>query len=181
MKSNQARYRTSTLCRTLGVSTSGYYAWSTRSPSARAQADLLLGDRIEAHWHKSCCTYGRPKLNADLLDDGISISNDRFARLMRERGIFGVSLRKGFKTTRRDRDARPAPDLVERKFVAERPDQLWVADITYIPTWNGFLFLAVVLDVWSRRIVGWAMANHFRTELVLQALDMAICDVGLRA
>ena len=174
MKSNQARYCISTLCRTLGVSLSGYYAWSTRAPSLRKQADLLLGDRIEAYWRKSRCTYGRPNLKADLLDDGISISNDRLARLMRERGIFGISRRKGFKTTHRDRDARPAPDLVERKFVASRPNELWVADITYIPTWNGFLFLAVVLDVFSRRIVGWAMANHLRTELVLQALDMAI-------
>lgn len=93
---------------------------------------------------------------------------------MRERGIFGVSRRKKFKTTRRDRDARPAPDLVERRFIADAPNRLWVADITYIPTWSGFLFLAVVLDVFSRRVVGWSMANHLRTELVLQALDMAI-------
>lgn len=174
MKSNHARYSVSTLCRTLGVSASGYYAWSTRPPSARKQADLLLGDRIEALWRQSRSTYGRPRLMVDLHDEGISISNDRLARLMRQRGIFGASRRKGFKTTRRDRDARPAPDLVERNFVASAPDQLWVADITYVPTWSGFLFLAVVLDVFSRRVVGWAMANHLRTELVLQALDMAI-------
>ncbi len=111
---------------------------------------------------------------ADLRDEGISTSNDRLARLMRERGIYGVSRRRKFKTTCRDRDARPAPDLVERQFAAEAPNRLWVADITYIPTWNGFLFLAVVLDVFSRRVVGWLMASHLRTELVLQALDMAI-------
>jgi putative transposase len=174
VKSNQARYRISTMCRTLGVSISGYYAWLTRPPSLRKQADALLGDRIEAFYHASRCTYGRPNLKVDLGDVGISISNDRLARLMRERGIVGVSRRKAFKTTRRDRDARPAPDLVDRKFVADAPNELWVADITYIPTWSGFLFLAVVLDVFSRRIVGWAMANHLRTELVLQALDMAI-------
>lgn len=174
MKSNQARYRISTMCRTLGVSISGYYAWLSRPPSLRKQADVLLGDRIEAFYHASNCTYGRPNLKADLSEVGISISNDRLARLMRERGIVGVFRRKGFKTTRRDRAARPAPDLVERKFVADAPNQLWVADITYIPTWSGFLFLAVVLDVFSRRIVGWAMANHLRTELVLQALEMAI-------
>ncbi len=174
MKSNQARYRISTMCRTLGVSISGYYAWLTRPLSLRKQADALLGDRIEAFYHASRCTYGRPNLKVDLAEAGISISNDRLARLMRERGIVGVSRRKAFKMTRRDRDARPAPDLVERKFVADAPNQLWVADITYIPTWSGFLFLAVVLDVYSRRIVGWAMANHLRTELVLQALDMAI-------
>jgi len=93
---------------------------------------------------------------------------------MRERNIHGASRRKGFKTTVRDRDARPAPDLVERKFVATAPNQLWVADITYVPTLSGFLFVAIVLDVFSRRVVGWAMANHLRTELVLDALDMAI-------
>lgn len=174
MKSNQARYRISTMCRTLNVSISGYYAWLSRAPSARKQADILLGDRIEAFYHASHCTYGRPNLKVDLAEVGISISNDRLARLMRERGIVGVARRKTFKTTRRDRDARPAPDLVERKFIADAPNQLWVADITYIPTWSGFLFLAVVLDVFSRRIVGWAMANHLRTELVLQALEMAI-------
>jgi len=174
VKSNQARYRIATLCRLLEVSTSGYYAWCTRAPSARKQADLLLGDRIEALYHKSRSTYGRPRLKADLLDEGISISNDRLARLMRERQIVGASRRKGIRTTVRNRDARPAPDLVQRTFVADAPDRLWVADITYIPTWAGFLFLAVVLDVYSRRIVGWAMANHLRTELVLQALDMAI-------
>ena len=93
---------------------------------------------------------------------------------MRERHIVGVSRRKGTITTIRDRDARPAPDLVDRKFQADGPDQLWVADITYVPTWAGFLYLAVVLDVYSRRVVGWAMANHLRTELVLDALNMAI-------
>jgi putative transposase len=174
VKSNQARYRISTMCHVLGVSLSGYYAWLTRPPSLRKQTDALLGDRIEAFYHASRCTYGRPNLKVDLAEAGISISNDRLARLMRERNIVGVSRRKAFKTTRRDRDARPAPDLVDRKFVADAPNQLWVADITYIPTWSGFLFLAVVLDVFSRRTVGWAMANHLRTELVLQALDMAI-------
>jgi putative transposase len=102
------------------------------------------------------------------------VSGKRVARLMRERGIYGVSRRKSTVTTIRNRDARPAPDLVDRNFRADRPDQLWVADITYIPTWAGFLYLAVVLDVFSRRVVGWAMANHLRTELVLEALDMAI-------
>jgi putative transposase len=93
---------------------------------------------------------------------------------MRAAGLQGVSRRKGWKTTVRDRDARPAPDLVERSFTATGPDRLWVADITYIPTWSGFLFLAVVVDVWSRRVVGWAMETHLRTELVLAAFDMAV-------
>jgi putative transposase len=174
VKSHQAQYCISTLCRVLGVSASGYYAWSTRCPSARKVANGLLGDRLEAHWRESREIYGRPRLQADLREEGIRASDKRVARLMRERNIHGASRRKGFKTTVRDRDARPAPDLVERKFVATAPNQLWVADITYVPTLTGFLFVAIVLDVFSRRVVGWAMANHLRTELVLDALDMAI-------
>jgi putative transposase len=174
VKSHQAKYRISTLCRMLGVSASGYYAWSTRAPSARKMADLLLGDRVEALWRASRETYGRPRLQSDLVDEGIHVSDKRIARLMRERKIAGASRRKGFKTTIRDRNAQPAPDLVERKFTATAPNQLWVADITYVPTWSGFSFVAIVLDVYSRRVVGWAMATHLRTELVLDALNMAI-------
>jgi putative transposase len=174
VKAYQAEYPVVTMCRVLEVSPSGYYAWRQRGPSQHAQEDLKLGDRIEALHRQSRRTYGRPRIQADLRDDGIRVSDKRVARLMRERGIHGASRRKGFKTTVRDRDARPAPDLVEREFKAAAPDQLWVADITYIPTWAGFLFLAVVLDVFSRRVVGWAMATHLRTELVLDALDMAI-------
>jgi putative transposase len=174
VKSNQAKYRISTLCRTLEVSASGYYAWATRPPSKRKISDMLLGDRIEANWRESRETYGRPRIQADLIDEGIHVSDKRVARLMKERSIHGASRRKGFKTTVRDRDARPAPDLVDRKFTATAPNQLWVADITYVPTWSGFLFVAIVLDVYSRRVVGWAMATHLRTELVLDALNMAI-------
>jgi putative transposase len=174
VKANQADYPISMLCRVLGVSASGYYAWNTRPPSMRKIADARLGDHIEVIYRKSRFTYGRPRINAELIDEGIGISAKRLARLMRERFIYGVSRRKGVTTTIRDRDSRPAPDLVERKFTADRPDQLWVADITYIPTWAGFLYLAIVLDVYSRRVVGWAMATHLRTDLVLDALDMAI-------
>jgi putative transposase len=174
VKSHQAKYRISTMCRMLEISASGYYAWATRPPSARKISDLLLGDRIEANWRDSRETYGRPRIQADLIDEGIHVSDKRVARLMRERSIHGASRRKGFKTTVRDRDARPAPDLVDRKFTAAAPNQLWVADITYVPTWSGFLFVAIVLDVYSRRVVGWAMATHLRTELVLDALNMAI-------
>lgn len=174
MKAYQATFPITRLCRLLDVSTSGFYAWCKRPPSARRQSDAKLGDHIEALYRQSRSTYGRPRLHADLKDEGICISGKRLARLMRERRIVGVSRRKGVITTIRDRDARPAPDLVDRKFRADRPDQLWVADITYVPTWSGFLYLAVVLDVFSRRVVGWAMANHLRTELVLEALNMAI-------
>ena len=134
----------------------------------------MIGDRLEAFHRESDGNYGRPRLHADLREHGIAISGKRGARLMRERNIQGATRRRFTVTTVRDRTARPAPDLVDRRFQADAPDQLWVADITYVPTWSGFLYLAVVLDVYSRRIVGWAMANHLRTELVLDALDMAI-------
>jgi putative transposase len=174
VKSYHAHYNIATLCRVLGVSTSGYYAWLNRAPSQRHQADIVLGDRLEAYFQQSHCTYGRVRLQGDLRDEGIRVSDKRVARLMRERKIVGASRRKGYKTTIRDQDARPAPDLVDRRFTATAPDQLWVADITYIPTYSGFLFLAVVLDVFSRRVVGWHMAKNLKTQLVLDALNMAI-------
>ena len=174
MKSYHADYSVSTLCRVLDVSASGYYAWLNRMPSKRRQRDILLGDRIEVLHRKSRSNYGRPRLQADLRDEGLRVSDRRVARLMRERNIQGATRRKGFTTTIRDRDARPAPDLVDRNFTAAGPDQLWVADITYVPTLAGFLFVAIVLDAFSRRVVGWAMANHLRTELVLDALNMAL-------
>ena len=174
MKAYQASYPVTMLCRVLEVSASGYYAWCKRLPSRRRQTDIALGDRIEALHRASRSTYGRPRIHADLREIGVAISGKRVARLMRERGLHGASRRKSTITTIRNRDARPAPDLVDRKFQADAPDQLWVADITYIPTWSGFLYLAVVLDAYSRRVVGWAMANHLRTELVLDALNMAI-------
>lgn len=117
---------------------------------------------------------GAPRVHAELAARGIHVGRKRVARLMRGAGVHGVSRRKQFRTTVRDETARPAPDLVDRQFAAAGPNRLWVADITYIATGAGFLFLAVVLDVWSRRVVGWAMAAHLRTELVMDALDMAL-------
>lgn len=174
MKSYQATFKAAILCKVLNISTSGYYAWLKRAPSLRRQDDIVLGDRLEVLHRQSRSTYGRPRLRQDLRDEGFRVSDKRIARIMRERKIYGATRRKGFKTTVRNRDARPAPDLVDRNFTASAPDQLWVSDITYVPTWSGFLFLAVVLDVYSRRVVGWAMANHLRTELVLDALNMAL-------
>ena len=113
--------------------------------------------------------------------DGIRIGRKRVARLMREMALAGISRRKGTRTTRRDPRLRPAPDLVERRFEVDAPDVLWVADITYVPTWAGFLFLAVVVDAFSRRVVGWSMANHLRTELVLEALNMALWQRHVQA
>jgi len=174
VRAYQARYAVTTMCRVLEVSASGYYAWRNRPPSARSLSDALLGDRIEAIHRKSRSTYGRPRVQAELRDEDIFVSDKRVARLMHERALRGASRRKSVVTTVRDRDAQSADDLVNRNFTADAPDQLWVADITYIPTWSGFLFLAVVLDVFSRRVVGWSMANHMRAELVVDALNMAI-------
>jgi putative transposase len=174
VRAHQAQYAVRTICRVLGVSPSGYYAWTRRSRSPRAQAEESLLVSIREIHRRSRGTYGAPRVQAELAAQGSSVSRKRIARLMREAGLFGVSRRRRFSTTVRSADRRPAPDLVQRNFTASGANQLWVADITYIPTGAGFLYLSVVLDVWSRRIVGWSMATHLRTELVLEALDMAV-------
>ena len=174
MKSNRAEYGVSLICQTLGVSPSGYYAWASRPPSARSLADAALTKRIRTIHEESRETYGMPRVHAELFDQGERVSGKRVARLMKAAGLHGVSRRKWIRTTVRSAEASAAPDLVDRDFTAPGPDRLWVADITYIATWSGFLYLSVVLDAWSRRVVGWAMATHLRTELVLDALNMAI-------
>src|SRR6202030_3073571 len=174
VRANQAMHAIVTMCRVLGVSASGYYARLTPAPSARARTDAQLSVRIAAIHQRSRATYGAPRIHAELAAEGIHVGCKRVARLMANAGLYGVSRRPWVTTTVRDRDARPAPDLVERNFVAAAPNRLWVADITYIPTWAGFLYLAVVLDTFSRRIVGWAMETHLRTELVLQALNLSL-------
>ena len=173
MKANRAAWKVATRCRVLGVSTSGFYTWLERAPSARTQSDARLVDEIKDIHRHSRQTYGMPRVHAELKAQGVRVGGKRVARLMRAAGLQGVSRRKWVTTTVRDADARPAPDLVQRHFSAAAPDALWVADITYIPTWAGFLYLAVVLDAFSRRVVGWAMETHLRSELVLQALEMA--------
>ena len=175
MSANQAMFPIATMARVLGVSEAGYHAWRHRSPSAHAVADAALLKQVRTVHASSRETYGAPRVHAELRSGGQQHGRKRIARLMRTAGLVGASRRRtGVTTTRRDKDARPAPDLVDRNFVASRPNQLWVADITYVPTASGFLYLAVVLDAWSRKIVGWSMANHLRTELVLSALEMAI-------
>lgn len=175
MKANQAEFPVRAMCRVLDLSPSGYYAWLKRAPSAHARRDIELVKKIRAIFDGNRKVYGRPKIFADLKEQGEAVGAKRVGRLMKQAGIRGVSRRRrGPTTIRRRADARPAPDLVERDFTADGPDQLWVADITYIPTWAGFLYLAVVVDVWSRRVIGWSMANHLRTELVLDAMNMAV-------
>jgi putative transposase len=146
--------------------------------STRKKQDEKLQQRVEAIHQRSRETYGVPRIHRELRAEGTRVSRKRVARLMKRAALVGVSRRKWTTTTRRDRSARPAPDLVDRKFTADGPNQLWVADITYVPTWAGFLYLAVVLDVWSRKIVGWAMEAHLKTSLVMQALDMALDQRG---
>ena len=165
MSANQARFRVATMARVFGVSPSGYYAWRRRPPSARARADAELRARVQAIHGRSRGTYGAPRIHAELTEGGVAVSRKRVARVMRSVGVAGVSRRRGPRTTRRNAQARPAPDRVARRFEADAPNRLWVADITYVPTLAGFLYLAIVLDVFSRRVVGWAMAGHLRTAL----------------
>ena len=174
MRANRAEFSVRTLCRVLGVSPSGYYAWKDRPPSAREVANERLVARMREIHEFSRETYGRPRMYAELRDEGWLVNHKRVGRLMAREGLQGASRRKKWRTTKRSKDARPAPDLVERDFAVNEPDRLWVADITYVPTWSGFLYLAVVVDACSRRVVGWSMETHLKTELVLQALNMAL-------
>jgi len=137
-------------------------------------ADEELLEEIRRIHTRSFGTYGVPRIQAELRDQGVSVSRKRIARLMRKEGLQGVSRRRRFKTTKRNPKASPTLDLVQRNFTANDLDELWVGDITYVPTYAGFLFLAVVMDAYSRRIIGWSMASHLRTELVLDALEMAL-------
>ena len=172
---NQAELCVERMCRVLGVSASGYYAWRERPPCARQIADAVLTERIRQAHVESHGLYGSPNIHAELRDAGVRVGRKRVARLMRAAGLRGVSRRRGWVvTTRRDARQRPAPDLVRREFEAHGPNRLWVADMTYVPTWAGFIYLAVVLDVWSRRIVGWSIGERMHTELVLAALNMAL-------
>ncbi len=164
----------SLLCRMLGVSRSGYYAWRERPPSRRSREDTVLAEKIREVHERSRETYGYPRVHAELRALGIGCGRRRVARLMREAGLRGCLRGRRRRTTRRDTRAVPAPDLVRRKFAAAAPDRLWMADITYVRTDEGFLYLAFILDACSRKLVGWSMAPHLRTELVVDALEMAV-------
>lgn len=179
MKANQAeshhrRYPVRQLCSVLGVSPSGYYDWRDRGLSARDQANAILAEHIHTAFMASDEIYGVPKIQAELADQGIHAGKNRIARIMRRNHWRGVSKRRSYVvTTQRDKKERPAPDLVDRQFLADAPNQLWVADLTYVPTWQGFIFLAIVLDVWSRRVVGWKIGDEMTAQLVIDALNMA--------
>ncbi len=154
----KAEHSVAKLCRVLHVSSSGYYAWRHRQPSVRAQADADLTARITVIHQQSRQTYGAPRIHAALHASGICCGRKRVARLMRTAGIVGCHRRRTTVTTVRDAAVMETTDHLQRQFVATAPNQRWTADITYVPTWAGFLYLAVVLDIYSRRIVGWAMA-----------------------
>jgi putative transposase len=158
----------------LGVSRSGYYAWRSRPPSERTRLDAVLSEKIETIHRNSRATYGAPRVHAELRALGIRCGRKRVARLMRRAKLRSCLRGRRIKTTYRAALRQAAPDLVERNFVAGEPDRLWVADITYVRSAEGFVYLAFILDVCSRRVVGWSMATHLRTEIVVDALQMAI-------
>jgi putative transposase len=179
IEAERASFPVPLMCRILGVSRSGYYAWKDRLPSERAKADADLTEHIMEIYRRSRETYGAPRIHAELRFEGICCGRKRVARLMREAGIRGCCRGRKARTARPKVERMPAaPDLVERNFAPQAPDRLWVADITYVPTWSGWLYLAFVLDAFSRRVVGWSMATHLRTELVVDALNMALWRRG---
>jgi putative transposase len=161
-------------CRVLGVSTSGYYSWRERPAAPRQRADARLVATIRAIHTASRQTYGSPRVHAELrLGHGLRLGRKRVERLMRTHGIVGVHRRRRRGCTVRDPTTSPAADWVQRQFTADRPDALWVSDITQHRTQQGWVYCAVVLDAYSRRVVGWSIAEHLRTELVVDALEMA--------
>jgi putative transposase len=174
IQAEKANYPVRVMCRVLKVSTSGYYAYLERGPSTRQREDAKLKVHIGAIHVRSRGTYGRERVGRQLLREDVEVGKQRVVRLMREMGLRGLP-RKRFRRTTDSNHARPvAPNLLDRKFNAERPNQVWVTDITFIWTWEGWLYLAAILELFSRRVVGWAMQPHMRTELALEALHMAL-------
>ena len=175
----RASYPVNLLCSLLKVSRSGYYAWLTRPASPQALADAVLSEQISGFYQASRRTYGSPRIHDDLTDAGVHVGRKRVARLMRAAGLQGVHRRAWRKSgTEQNPAAVPAPDLLDRDFTATGPDQKWVADVTYVPTVQGWLYLATVLDAFSRRIVGWSMDSHRKTQLVCDAVTMAVANRG---
>jgi putative transposase len=174
IQGEKAAYPIALLCRVLGVARSAYYAWAGGGVPARAQADAALSTQIAAAHARSRGSYGVPRIHAALRAAGVRTSRRRVARLMRAAGLVGCRRCRRVRTTVADPTHAPAPNLVARDFAAPAPNRLWLGDITYVPTREGWLYLAVLLDAHSRRVVGWAMADHLRTELALDALAMAL-------
>ena len=175
VEAEKARTPINVSCQLLGVSRSGYYSWATRVPSRRELEDRDLTRRIREIHQANRGVYGSPRIHAELrMDHGIRVSRKRVERLMRKAEISGLVPRKRGKTTIRVPGVRVAGDLLLRDFTATGPNQVWVADITYLKTWEGWIYLAAIQDLFTRRIVGWSMADHMRAELVVDALEMAV-------
>ena len=173
----QATWSVVRMCRVLQVSTSGFYAWQHRQPSPRARTDAVLIERIRSVHRANHGTYGAPRIHADLSATGTRVGKKRVARLMRRAGLVGRCPKAFRRTTIPPADTSCLPtDLVRRNFNPPAPNQLWLSDITYVRTWHGWLYVAVILDAFSRRVVGWAVADHLRTELALAALRMALAS-----
>jgi putative transposase len=172
--SKKAEHSIALMCRVLEVSRSGYHAWERRPPSVRALEDAALTEQITEIHTARRKVYGAPRIQGELADQGMRVGTKRVARLMRKAGISGLQEKKYKATTIRVPGVRVADDLLDRDFTATAPNQRWVADITYLRTWEGWLYLVAVQDLYSRRIVGWSIADHMRAELVVDALQMAV-------
>jgi transposase InsO family protein len=180
IEEHRSQYRVRLMCSVLKVSPSGYYAWRGRPASAQEMANRELSKQIEAVYHENHGVYGSPRIQRELESQGVVCSEKRVARLMRLRGLRAKQSRRYRSTTKRKRKRHVAPNHLQRDFGADGPNEKWVADITYIPTREGWLYLAAVLDLYSRRIVGWAMSERMTDELTLSALRMALqrCQPG---
>lgn len=174
IESKKAEYPVALMCRALGVSRSGYYAWRRRGRPVRSQAQARLVSAIREVHRASGGTYGSPRVHRALKGQPEGAGRHRIARLMREHGIVGRPKRRYRRTTDSAHDRPVAPNLLARRFEASEPNRIWVGDITYIATGNGWLYLAVVLDTYSRRVIGWSMGDEIKTELTLSALRMAL-------
>ena len=170
----KAKFPIQLMCRCFEVSPSGYYAWRKREPSPRACEEEALLDVITDIFNDSHRTWGSPRVHAELLERGIEVGLNRVARIMSENRLFARQRPKFRKTTDSDHDMPVAANDLDRNFEAAEPDRVWVADITYVWTLEGWMYLAAVIDLFSRRVIGWAMADHMRTELVLDALEAAL-------
>lgn len=184
IQAEKANFTVRMMCRCLDVSPSGYYAWVDREPSERERQNAALSTAIKEIFEASRRTYGSPRVHAELVERGHDVDIKRVAKLMAELGLAARRKPKFRKTTDSNHGLPVAANVLDRNFTTEEPDRVWVADITYIWTVEGWMYLAVIIDLFSRRVVGWAMADHMRTELVLEALDAALgsrrpCDVGL--
>lgn len=179
----KALYPIAMLCRVMGVSRSGYYRWKTAPPSQRSLEDAKLKPLIASIHEKSDETYGSPRIREELVARGFEVGRQRVARLMREMGLSATPPPRFRRTTDSRHSLGFAPDLVQRDFTPSEPNRVWASDITYVWTDEGWAYLAVVLDLFSRKVVGWAVASHMKADLVLDALDRALCtrqpDEGL--